>query len=169
MTPSFGIILGVMTLVLAAGCVQTNNDAAGGLRLPIKLLYGSSQCGDFDRPMVTWIAQSEDWQARYRQVLSQYVGLPSPPPVVDFSREGVLLMAMGQRPSAGYGLSLAESFATVHDGMLMMRVDWREPSPGYRQAQVISNPCLLVQLPNASFTRIQVLDRAGQVRLEGVR
>jgi len=48
-------------------------------------------------------------------------------------------------------------------------VDWREPQPGYRLAQVVTSPCLLLKVPAAAFTRIQVLDREDRVRLEGAR
>ncbi|NJM11646.1 MAG: protease complex subunit PrcB family protein [Synechococcaceae cyanobacterium SM1_2_3] len=93
---------------------------------------------------------------------------PAPPPV-DFPREGVLLLAMGQRPSAGYGLSLIGNTVAIQDGVLTVQVAWREPLPGYRQAQMISNPCLLLKLPEANFSRFQVRDQDGQVRLEGGR
>ena len=91
------------------------------------------------------------------------------PPMVDFSREGVLLVAMGTRPSAGYGLSLTGESATVRDGVLSVRVDWREPPPGYRQAQVVTRPCLVLKVSAVPFARITVLDSEGRVRLEGVR
>ncbi|MGB5064619.1 MAG: protease complex subunit PrcB family protein, partial [Candidatus Competibacter sp.] len=94
---------------------------------------------------------------------------PPPLPMVDFGREGVLLVAMGARPSAGYGLSLASGSATVRDAVLSVRVNWREPPPGYRQAQVVTSPCLALKVPDAPFSRITVLDQAGRVRLEGAR
>lgn len=93
---------------------------------------------------------------------------PPPASAVDFSREGVLLIAMGQRPTAGYGLSLSDT-VTFEDGVLTVWVDWREPPPGARQAQVVTNPCLLVQLPSVAFTRVRVVDREDRVRLEGSR
>ena len=89
--------------------------------------------------------------------------------MVDFSREGMLLVAMGARPSAGYGLSLTGESATVRDGVLSVRVDWREPPPGYRQAQVVTRPCLVLKVSAVPFARITVLDSEGRVRLEGVR
>ena len=152
-------------LVLIQGCARAG-DGTGAVLAP-ELLYGNSQCGDLDRPAVAWIASPEAWRQLYGEVTSPRMN-PPPAPAVDFSREGVLLIAMGQRPSAGYGLSL-EGETTVRDGVLAVRVDWREPQPGYRQAQVVTSPCLLVKVPAAAFTRIQVLDREDRVRLEGAR
>ncbi len=156
----------LVALTLTSGCAQT--DAGEGAALSVESLYGSDQCGGLERSAVIWIASAGEWRSWYGRVASPKVNPPSPP-TVDFSREGVLLVAMGARPSAGYGLSLAGEPATVRDGVLSVRVDWREPPPGYRQAQVMSSPCLLLKVPAAPFARITVLDPEGRVRLEGIR
>jgi PrcB C-terminal len=153
-------------LALLTGCAPTSG--LDNAMLPVKLLQGSSQCGDLDRPAVIWIATPDAWRLRYERIMAAQSN-PPPPPAVDFPREGVVLIAMGQRPTAGYGLSLAETTAAIQDGVLAIRVDWREPPPGYLLAQVITTPCLLVKVPAAAFTRIQVLDQTGRVRVEGVR
>ena len=158
---------GLAALALMTGCAPIG-DPPGDAVLPVKLLHGGGQCGDLERPTLLWIARMDDWRSRYARVTSAQIN-PPPPPAVDFPREGVLLIAMGQRPTGGYGLSLAEETAAVRDGVLTVRADWREPLPGYRLAQVITAPCLMVKLPSAGFSRIRVLDQAGQVRLEGVR
>jgi hypothetical protein len=94
---------------------------------------------------------------------------PPPAPAVDFSREAVLLIAMGQRPSAGYGLNLAGE-ATLRDGVLTVPVDWREPPPGYLRAQVVTSPCLLLKVPAVDLiSHLRVMDREGRIRLEGDR
>lgn len=156
------------TLTLIFGCTSTGSSGADDRVLPVKTLYSNAQCGGLDRPTVLWIARVEEWRSQYGQITSLRMDAP-PPPVIDFTRDGVLLVAIGSRPSSGYGLSLAGASATVREGVLTVRVDWREPLPGYRQAQVMSNPCVLAKLPNAPFTRIQILDQAGRVRLEGIR
>ncbi|HRD48737.1 MAG TPA: protease complex subunit PrcB family protein [Candidatus Contendobacter sp.] len=155
-------------LALASGCAQDGAGRPGDRSLLVKALYGSGQCGGLERPAVVWIADPEAWRRWYGRVVSLRM-TPPPPPPVDFPREGVLLVAMGQRPSSGYGLSLAGESTAVRDGVLTVRVDWREPPPGYRQAQVMTSPCLLALLSAASFTRMQILDQEGRVRLEGVR
>ena len=156
----------LVALALLSGCAQTG--AGEDAVLPVESLYGDSQCGGLERPIVIWIAGAAEWRSQYGRIVSPQMSLPSPP-MVDFSREGVLLVAMGTRPSAGYGLSLAGASATVRDGVLSVRVDWREPPPGYRQAQVVTSPCLVLKVPAVPFARITVLDLEGRTRLEGVR
>lgn len=157
-----------MALAAVAGCAQPGGNAADNATVPIATLASQDQCGELNRPAVRWIARSSEWRDLYARINSQWMNPPSPR-AVDFPREGVLLIAMGQRSSAGYGLALAEEIATVRDGVLTVRVDWREPPVGRRRAQVMTSPCLLLAVPDAGFTRIEVVDREGRVRLEGER
>ena len=155
----------LVALLLVQSCAR----AGDGPDAPLapELLYRNSQCGGLDQPAVTWIASPEEWRRLYGLATNSRMN-PPPAPAVDFSREGVLLIAMGQRPAAGYGLSLSDT-VTFDGGVLTVWVDWREPLPGTRQAQVVTNPCLLVQLPSVAFTRVRVVDREDRVRLDGSR
>lgn len=157
-----------MALTVVAGCAQPLDNAAGGATLPITVLASQGQCGGLSRPTVRWIADAGEWREVYAQINRQWLD-PPPPPAVDFSRAGVLLIAMGQQSTAGYGLRLADDVAALRDGVLTIRVDWREPPPGRRQAQVMTNPCLLATVPAVDFTWIRVVDREGRMRLEGKR
>jgi len=157
------ILLAVLALQGCAGTVGSEEAA-----LPVKVVYASGQCGSLNRPEAVWIADAEAWRRWYAQVMSLRME-PPPPPPVNFSREGVLLIAMGQQTTGGYGLSLVGRPATVQNGVLTVPVEWRESLPGYVQTQVMTNPCLLATLPDAGFTQMQVLDQEGQVRLEGER
>ncbi len=154
------------TLALGVGCAKPG--AGTHAALSIQKLYSDSQCIGLERPTVIWIADAEAWRSWHGRVTSARV--PAPPlPVVDFSREEVLVLAMGSRSTAGYGLSLAEKSAVVRDGVLTVRVDWSEPPPGALLAQVMTSPCLLMKVPTAPFDRIRVVDQQGRVRLEGAR
>ncbi len=158
----------VLALMAVAGCAQPGGGAVGDATVPIAMLVSQDPCGTLNHPGVRWITNAGEWRDVYAQVNSAWMPLPSPP-TVDFPRIGVLLIAMGQRPTAGYGLALADEVATVRDGVLTVRVRWREPPPGRRQAQVMTSPCLLATVPDAGFTRIRVVDQNGGVRLEGAR
>jgi hypothetical protein len=157
-----------MVLVVMAGCAQPSVKAAGDATVSIATLASQGQCGAQNRPTVRWIADAGEWRDLHARINSQWMN-PPPPPTVDFPREGVLLIAMGQRSSAGYGLTLADKVAVVRDGVLTVRVDWREPLPDRLRAQVMTSPCLLVAVPDAGFTRIEVVDQEERLRLEGER
>lgn len=157
-----------MALTVLAGCAQPGGNAVGDATLPIATLASQDQCSGHNRPVVRWIADASEWRDLYARINSQWMN-PPPPPAVDFPRKGVLLIAMGQRSSAGYGLILADDVANVRNGVLTVGVDWREPPTGSWRAQVMTSPCLLATVPDAGFTRIRVVDREGRVRLEGDR
>lgn len=157
----------VLTVLALPGCAATPPAGSDGT-VAVETLYASGQCGGLDSSAVAWIADTATWRQRYAEVNSLRME-PPPPPAVDFSRDGVLLIDMGQQASAGYGLTLAGEAATVQGGVLTVPVDWREPRSGYAQAQVMSHPCVLVKAPAGAFNRIRVVDQAGRVRLEGSR
>ena len=158
--------LAMLAALALQGCAGANH--APDEALPVEKVYASSQCSGLDQPEAVWIADAAAWRRRYAQMMSLQI-TPPPLPVVDFSHDGVLLIAMGQQTTGGYGLNLAGTSATVREGVLTVRVEWREPLPGYAQTQVMTSPCLLVKLPDRAFSRIWIVDQEGRVRLEGVR
>jgi hypothetical protein len=91
-------------------------------------------------------------------------GGEQPSPAVDFPREGVLAVSMGQKRTAGYGLALAEPEVAIADGTATVVVRFDEPPPGAIVAQVLTSPCLLVRVPRAGIREIRVVDPGGAVR-----
>lgn len=86
--------------------------------------------------------------------------------MVDFSEEAVLLISMGQRPTAGYRLRLSTDYLHVRDGELTVPVTWTVPAAGELVAQVITHPCLILTLPRTDVRSIKVKDQADTVLLQ---
>jgi hypothetical protein len=151
----------VVTLVLmAAGCNAIGGRA--GEDRAVHTLYAGSQCGVGEEVAhVRWIDHAEGLAA----FLGRLQGFaPAEAPEVDWDRRALVLVAMGQRPSAGFSLGLAQESARVLDGALELRVDWLKPPAGTRQAQVITSPCLLLSVPRGGYGRVRVVDRERRVR-----
>ena len=75
---------------------------------------------------------------------------------------------MGQQPTAGYRLNLLPQQAVaLAEQVLTVKVAWESPSADSLQAQVVTNPCLLIRLPKVEFNSVQVVDQQGQLRLSG--
>jgi hypothetical protein len=130
-----------------------------------KVLYGGSHCGyGAPRPAAQWIGSTEQLRALYER----FAGRAPAAAVagIDFAKEGVLLIEMGERPTAGYALDLPPDAARIKDGRLELIVDWTEPPPDAITAQVITSPCLLVRLPRAGYREVRVIDQEGSVRAE---
>ena len=78
-------------------------------------------------------------------------------PTVDFSKEMVVGVFMGSRPSAGYNISIVSTF--VKDGNVLVRYQESTPRPGTMTAQILTFPYHLVAVPKA----------AGEVRFEKIQ
>jgi hypothetical protein len=114
---------------------------------------------------VEWIADGEAYVFAYKRTKQHIVGDASKPPLVDFTRQRVIAVYMGKRPTAGYGLGLASRNAEVGErGVLTLVVSWIEPLADAVLAQVITSPCLLVSVPKGDHVTIQVVDGGGTVR-----
>ncbi len=137
---------------LAAACRSASDGAGSGdsaVSAPIQVEFGTVARGDqsgFQGPQQLVIRTREGWQAAWARHASNR--LPPPPcPEIDFSRDMVVVLALGDRPSAGFGLEV-ESVAK--DGaFLRIRARERAPAKGTAQAAVVSRPFHILRVPRS--------------------
>ncbi len=152
-------------LGLLAGCVTTSDSPTGGESLAAELLHNGLLCGaDLERPAAYWITEQAELETRFQRLDS---GESAFPPRVDFDRDGVLLVTMGARPSTGYRLNYLppRHQARLQGATLRLALAWQTPDPDSMQAQVLTQPCLVLKLPRRDFDRVRVVDQDGTVRL----
>jgi hypothetical protein len=151
-----------------SGCGFQTPAALDAKTLPLRVLYRNTHCGaPCDQPTGAWIAGPRAYQRLYRGLRQPHVGgAERHPPPVNFSREAVLWICMGRKPTGGYGLAPAENELTVSAGTATLRLDWSTPAPGAVLAQVVTRPCLVLAVPKGEYSRVRVLDRTGRLRLE---
>jgi hypothetical protein len=139
--------------------------SAEGQRVPVRILYQDALCGgNRPSPSVTLVAGSDQLKRIFIESKGRMLG-PSPPtPAVDFDTEHVVDIQMGQKPSGGYGIELAEPHATLNGGEALIRLRWVEPAPGAIVTQILTSPCLIVSLPKGDYRRIVITDETGKVR-----
>ena len=70
------------------------------------------------------------------------------PPAVDFSKDMIVGLFMGSRPTAGYNISIVSTF--TKDGTVLVRYQESTPRPGTMSAQVLTFPYHLVAIPKAA-------------------
>jgi len=157
-----------VTLLLLAlggliGCNTVEEPAQGGGPTSVRQLLASQHCGSATIAQATWLTDASAFRSQWSRM---HAGLVEPPaePKLDFTRDAVLLLEMGSRPTAGFGLRLAAT-QLIHDGDLqVVSIEWREPPPGSMAAQVLTSPCLVLALPAAMHGRIEVRDQDGDAR-----
>lgn len=149
-------------LAALAGCA---GGPGGAGTVPARAILADLHCGG-DSPGVRRLADAAQWEALLRRIARRRPGPPEPGAgAPDFSRESVLVIEMGRRPTLGYSISLAEREARLRDGRLEIRVAWEEPAPGMLQGQMLTSPCLVVGVPAEARAEIVVLDVQGQERV----
>lgn len=133
----------------------------------VAVLRASAQCGTASRDgSVRWFATAEEYRDAVgeKDKLTMSGKAPADEPQVDFGARGVLEVAMGQRPTAGYGLELASEELRVEDGTGVVRVNWTEPKEDAVVAQVVTSPCLLLAVRKEGLRAVKVVDQAGRGR-----
>jgi hypothetical protein len=79
---------------------------------------------------------------------------------VDLARESIVIVTLGQKPTAGYSVGLAETRADGDVLNLVMSVT--EPPPDAMTAQVITSPCVVLALPADGWQQVRVMGLTDQ-------
>ena len=166
--PYFKIAVLLCILLFPNGCVGTDSHSKEKPTLKVRLLYKGDQCktNRLD-PHAIWIEDPDQFKKTYARLTKHTIGAQQDlSSRVDFSREGILIVAMGQKPTGGYGLELNREFAAISDDTAVLRVSWIEPPKGAVLPQIITSPCLAVILPKGPYSQIHLLDQDGNKRLQ---
>lgn len=92
------------------------------------------------------IDSEEDWEQMWEEFFS-HITPPPTRPRIDFSREMILIVCLGERPSTGYK-AVVENI-TRTDGML--RVRYSEIEPEGLVGMMITYPCTAVSIPHSDL------------------
>ena len=155
-----------IAVLAGVGLAACQRQATRAGELQAKALFQSTQCGYTGRlPVAAWITTPFELHQLFQRLGRSEVGGSTNPPEVDFARNAVLLVEMGQQSTSGYGLELLQESVPVDHDTATVTLSWRRPLPGTITAQVLTSPCLLVGLPRDHYSAIQILDQASQPRL----
>ncbi len=147
----------LMVLATANGCsapTEPDSEAATSVGTPVVMLTAASaralqNCAGVAAG-VTVMSQQQAQRLGARQMLTPADGA-QPPAVTDGPAQDVpqaAVISRGSQASAGYRFEFVA--AKQHGDQLKLAVTWHEPAPGSMQATVITNPCLVVDLPSGS-------------------
>lgn len=85
-------------------------------------------------------------------------------PLFDLSQQWVIRVAMGERPTAGYGFRLGSEELQVVDGVAKVSLNWERPQADAMLPQVMTYPCIYLQLEKRDYSKVEILDQRGKVR-----
>ena len=156
-------LLGVaLAALVAAGCEETVRPAQTGKT--VTPVYQGRHCGrTAAASRVTWIQDQAQLDDVFQKMRRTTIG-SSTAPDVDFTAYALILIELGQRPTAGYQMRLASQRMVMDkgDGLITFSVE----TPGSYAAQVITSPCLLVSVPRGDYRSVRAIstDNAISVR-----
>ena len=164
----FKIAALLFMLLFPNGCVGTDSHSKEKPTLKIRLLYKGDQCHTNRlNPHVVWIDNPDQFKKTYAPLTRHTIGAQQDlSSRVDFSREGILMVTMGQKPTGGYGLELNREFAVISDDTAVLSVSWKEPPKGAILPQIITSPCLALILPKGPYSQIHLFDQDAHLRLQ---
>ena len=134
----------------------------------VEVVYKSHQCNRSDiEPAAAWLDNEEALSLVYKRVRKHIIGSGEmKAPQVDFSKDGLLLIEAGQRPTSGYELDIADEKILMSKGTAIVKIYRREPEGGSMLAQVITSPCIMIKLPLGNYSLISIRDQNNEIYTE---
>lgn len=140
----------LVAIGLGAGCVssQTHTDVGAPLA---RQITQSQYCGVF-APGHIHIANADSLRK-----LESATGSALPLQLlenIDYQREHVILAALGQKPTGGYGVVLERS--EIRDDVLHLTIRVKEPDAGSIVTQALTTPCAVIAVTAEGWDDIQI-------------
>jgi hypothetical protein len=122
------------------------------------LLNGSNAAYGSDSSLVRLDRTEQSFNQTWKIMNGNFVPVPSAPNV-DFSRNKVLTVFLGQRPTGGYSIVLAS--IKLEGQTLVVSANVRQPGAGSVTTQVITSPFSSVLISGGTrFTNLRVVNAA---------
>ena len=140
-------------LLAAAGCrddaaapapAPGADPAAVGDEISILRKFPPSASGGYAAPAQEIHRDSASFATAWKRANAHMAPVPAAP-AVDFSKEMVALVALGQKPNSGFTVEIVGIRRT--ESALRILFAAREPAPGTMSAAVMTNPWHAVVLP----------------------
>jgi hypothetical protein len=144
MPRTLSFLLAAVALIAVTACHSTPSGSDGFRTVAI-----GYETGLVDGPLR--IARNErEWGDLWREHTSTQVPAP-PAPMIDFSKELVVCVLAGQKPTAGYGIEVVD--ADFDGKAMVLGVRETKPAADAIVPQVVTRPYHMIATPmtNASF------------------
>jgi len=130
------------------------------------IMFASQQCnGSVSEPTATLVTRQEQLDQIYQQLQSNSLGSRHPVPVMDFNKNTILFMEMGQQRTGGYQLAFdSRKPIQVFEDYVGITVTWLEPDKNTVTTQVMTTPCVLVRFAAGNYSAVRVFDQHGKQR-----
>ncbi|MDR0311314.1 MAG: protease complex subunit PrcB family protein [Acidobacteriota bacterium] len=161
-----------LCLIPVTACSRSARPGGADISLAavaIALVQGVQRgIGESKSMEAVWISNEKQWNSLIASIPAEALEIPpqpaAVPPDIDFTKYGVLLARMGEKPNGGYRLTLAADKAGIENREAQIPVRWSEPEPGFFYTQAITYPHLVIKVEKGAFGSIAVIDQNGHVK-----
>jgi hypothetical protein len=162
------IFLFLVEVVCLSGCTSIPGRAYDIMKIEANTIFNSNTFGGFDQTSrVQWIGDEKSFEAVKNNFNGPKLGGNEISlPAIDFSREGILFIRMGRKPTTGYRIELASTQVDIKGQTAIVNVHWIEPSKDAILAQMITSPCTMIKMTRGNYNEIRVVDQNGIIRAE---
>lgn len=142
-------IVSVCVVTLTAGCGGSELTQPPGASLPIVRLrsepYSFAFYSGLDKPARLVVRDPVTWQAIWNQIYLRQSPVP-PLPQIDFSRDMILVAALGSRGTGGFSILLGEASEAANDGVAVI-VNSSSPGSNCVVTEAFTQPVDIARLP----------------------
>ena len=156
-----------ISVLFACGMGQMGGAPAPELHVDA-LLTGTQGIDSRPEPSAEWITSQEKLE---QLIATRESGqLPTQDRAaaldIDFNSSRIILVRMGQKPTAGYSLKLDHGSCSISKSTAVISLVWSEPDPDMVTAQVITSPFILLKLSKNGYDSVEVVNQHGHIRFD---
>ncbi|MDA2918523.1 protease complex subunit PrcB family protein [Desulfobacterota bacterium AH_259_B03_O07] len=138
------------------GCVESAH------QLDLKLIESGAFSGITNGDLQFMVISEKD---KFTEVYSKIrsLELPRPPiPEINFDKYRVLVALMGQKSTAGYGISF-DNLVLQRDNEIEIKVIFNLPPPDSVLATVVTRPYVIASIGKGSYERVKFVNEEGEI------
>lgn len=135
-------VMALVCVVILSACTQPNGPDPAGPDLPVAPIASESNSG-LEDPERRVIRDNIEWAVVWARIYEKRS--PKPPlPAIDFSKEQVVLAALGRRPSSGYVIRITGASGTGN--AITVKFESQSPGTGCGVLTVETHPVDVVKM-----------------------
>lgn len=138
-------------------CLVSISSGCSHRTISLKTIYSSHNCA-ISEAMTKSIHTHQELDHLLKLIRPKFSPTPPLREPVDFNRQTLILLALGQKTSAGYAIKLDKNEAILKGQKLYLPVTIQQPDKKRFQAQVLTSPCHLFAVPKSEFREIHIVN-----------
>ncbi len=150
--------VGLTSLLIMA--IAIAGDGRGDKKIPLHSIYSSANCG-IDKQTIRRVNSESELSQLLDLASSSFQPKPTIKIEVDYTKQSLIVVALGQKNTAGFHLILNADKAIIRGQKLYLPIRIVQPGQDSFQAQVITSPCEIFSIPRVEFTEILIESFSG--------